>query len=200
MSWIGVALLAVRFNLLHFSFMIYCRKMCMACKCRRDEHDVKVEGIDPGHIRIGRLFDHLPNRPLWSVAGASNGQQQLVRNDCSNCYSYYLLQSHTNSHGKAPPPVAPRPRRPNINNTPDDGKAHKYGSETDDTETIQSPPIIDDVAVVQHRAAQAAMKEDVTLKQYSWIPDGVHPRMVRLVVHVPLFDFILGSQIFCRIG
>ncbi|KRZ20728.1 Testin, partial [Trichinella pseudospiralis] len=32
------------------------RKICMQCKCGKEDHDIVVENVDPGQFRIGRLF------------------------------------------------------------------------------------------------------------------------------------------------
>ena len=32
------------------------RKICKACRCRKEDHDVPSGGLDPGQLRIGKLF------------------------------------------------------------------------------------------------------------------------------------------------
>ncbi|KHJ47935.1 LIM domain protein [Trichuris suis] len=46
------------------------RKICMKCKCSKDDHNVTVEDEDPGKMRIGRLF--LPSCAQASVTYTAN--------------------------------------------------------------------------------------------------------------------------------
>ncbi|KRZ51287.1 Testin [Trichinella nativa] len=46
------------------------RKICMQCKCGKEDHDIVIENVDPGQFRIGRLFQ--------KQADASNNNGRLL--------------------------------------------------------------------------------------------------------------------------
>ena len=89
--------------------------MCLQCRCARDEHDVRqFYEIDPGQLRIGRLFDSLPNRPFWQPETVTLKHYSPVRFALIFLEKMKWIRKSNklqSKGGKKPPQVAPRQYR-----------------------------------------------------------------------------------------